>query len=261
MKTREAFGAVLIAVGLLVIGALLVPVADQPAYAAVPTTVPTWPGAISGDAVSMDKGGTFFNGVGIDATEDETALTILTYDDTDALGIDVQNSSGTSVFSVDALGTAVGVGFPQWSTTSFTYTAATGFDNGTVALVPAGELWAIHSVLVDTTENVVCTGDDETLKIGDANDADGFLDLVHADLTTAASEGTGWPAGWSGMLAANVGVYFDEGTTDWANGCFIYDNRAGTVPITITASLGESSGETITAGGFDVFVNYTKIED
>ena len=256
MKTREAFGALVIAVGLLVIGALLMPVADQPAYAAVPTTVPTWPGAISGDAVSMDKGGTFFNGVGIDATEDEAALTILTYDDTDALGIDVQNSSGTSVFSVDALGAAVGVGFPQWATAAFTYTADTGFDAGTVVAVPVGELWGIHSVLVNVTTDVACTGDDSALLLGDATNNIGFMYLADAELQKADTEDTGFAAGWQGMAAATMGPYLDLN-----HNTFVYDNRAGTVPITVTATLSETSGTTITTGEFTVYVNYTKIED
>lgn len=238
--------------------------------AAVPTSIPSNPGIVSGDTVSMNYGGTYRNGIGIDGAEDEHQLHIQSYAANQSNDvIYVENSAGTELMSLEGDGDAVISGTvtalytPIWTSASFTYTAATGFDNGTVVLVPAGQIWAVHSVLAQTTTDVACTGDDETFVVGDATDADGFLSLTHTHLDNAYTASDGFAAGWSGILTDTQGVYLDDwdavlGSSN--TNSFIYDNSAGTVPITMTATLSEGSGESITAGEFTVWVQYSILE-
>lgn len=142
--------------------------------------------------------------------------------------------------------------FPCVVSKSITWTAAAG-GNGTVAIVAAGETWIVHSVLANVTTDFACTGDDVTLDVGDASDADGFLDLADAELQKADTEGTGFSAGWQGMAAGTIGAYLDG-----IDSGFVY--AASTVPITLTYLIDETSGETITTGAATFYVTYTRIE-
>lgn len=141
--------------------------------------------------------------------------------------------------------------FPSVVTKAITYTAAAG-GNGTVAIVAAGETWIVHSVLANVTTDFACTGDDTTLDVGDASDADGYLDLADAELQKADTEGTGFSAGWQGMADGTIGAYLDE-----VDSGFVV--AASSVPVTITYLIDETSGETITTGAATIYVTYTRI--
>ena len=141
--------------------------------------------------------------------------------------------------------------FPSVVAKEVAFTAAAGC-NGTVAIVAAGETWIVHSVLANVTTDFACTGDDATLDVGDASDADGFLDLADAELQKADTEGTGFSAGWQGMATGTIGAYLDG-----VDSGFVY--AATTLPITITYLIDETSGETITTGAATFYVTYTRI--
>ena len=142
--------------------------------------------------------------------------------------------------------------FPSIVTKAITYTAAAG-GTGTVAIVGTGETWIVHSVLANVTTNFACTGDDVTLVVGDASDADGFLVLADAELQAADTEGTGFAAGWQGMADGTIGAYLDE-----VDSGFVYNST--TVPITITYLIDETSGETITTGAATFYLVYTRLD-
>jgi len=135
------------------------------------------------------------------------------------------------------------VGLPSVLSTNIAY----GTLSGAIATVPSGEIWLVHSVLVNVTANFNCTGDDCSLVIGDGNDADGFIVLADAALQAADTEGTGFAAGWQGMTDATVGVYLD--TTDAP---FVYA-AADTIDYLI-------AGTSPAAGTATVYVIYTRIE-
>lgn len=78
--------------------------------------------------------------------------------------------------------------------------------------IAAGETWLIHDVLVNVTSNFNCTGDDCTLQIGNAGDANGYVDLVDAELQAAAADITGGEAGWMGEASDTKGAYLADGT-------------------------------------------------
>ena len=139
------------------------------------------------------------------------------------------------------------LGLPTMATASFTYTAAAG---GTITLATAGasEVWLVHDVRVNVTNNFDATGDDVTLNIGRDEDVDGFCVLVDAELQAADTEGTGWDAGWQCQVAATRGVFID------GTGGYILNGTE-----TIDAVIDETSGETITAGGATVYIYYTRI--
>jgi len=141
--------------------------------------------------------------------------------------------------------------FPSVVTKAITYTAAAG-GTGTVAIVAAGETWIVHSVLANVTTDFACTGNDTTLDVGDASDADGFLDLADAELQKADTEGTGFSAGWQGMAAGTIGAYLDDSDSGFVV-------AATTLPITITYLIDETSGETITTGAATLWVVYTRV--
>lgn len=141
--------------------------------------------------------------------------------------------------------------FPTVLSVPITYTAAAG-GTGTVATVADGEIWIVHRVFVNVTEDFAATGDDATLVIGDGNDADGFLVLADAELQAADTEGTGFAAGWQGMAAATIGAYLDG-----LNG-FIYAPSGAAE--TIDWAVDEGDGETLSAGAATIYVVYTRIQ-
>ena len=151
------------------------------------------------------------------------------------------------------------IGVPTIHSTAITYTAAAG-GSGTVATIGDGEIWLVHDILVQVTEEFTVTDDDdETLIIGDGNDTDGFLTLDHTDLTTTYTEGvTGHAAGWLGKIEANVGVYFDpDGTDGFHNNTFVYapDGSAETIDWELDAGEDDHTG-----GAATIYVIYTRIQ-
>ena len=143
------------------------------------------------------------------------------------------------------------IGVPTIISKDVTYGAATG-SSGVVATIPAGQVWAIHAVFANVTTNFDCTGDDATLIVGDDGDIDGFLVLADAELQTADTEGTGFPAGWQGQTAATLGAYLDAN-----HNAFIY---APSAEQTIDYLVSETSGDTLTAGAATIYVWYTRIK-
>ena len=140
---------------------------------------------------------------------------------------------------------------PSVVSTNIPWTAAAG-GTGTVAIVGANEKWLVHSAIVETNTNFDCTGDDTTLVVGDASDANGLINAADAQLQATFTEATGYPAGWFGLENGSNGAYtVDEGL--WAV-------EASTVPVTITWTLDETSGETITAGAATIYLVYTRLE-
>ncbi len=113
----------------------------------------------------------------------------------------------------------------------------------------------MHDVFVNVTTNFDCTGDDATLVIGDGNDANGFIDLADAELQTSDTEGTGFAAGWQGLVVATQGVYLDDAT---GSDNFIYAPSGAAE--TIDYLIDEGSGETLTAGAATIYVVYTRIQ-
>jgi hypothetical protein len=187
------------------------------------------------------------------------ALVIASGGTLDANGdVDVDGTSNLDEVDIDGVTNLI-VGTEHigtqtiWST-AITWTAAAG-GSGTVATIGDGEIWIVHSVFVNVTTNFDCTGDDTTLVIGDGNDANGFIDLADAELQTTDTEGTGWAAGWQGLVVATQGVYLDEAT---GSNSFIYAPSGSAE--TIDWLLDEGSGESITAGAATIYVVYTRIQ-
>lgn len=122
--------------------------------------------------------------------------------------------------------------------------------NGALWTVGASEKWAVHEVFCNITTNFDCTGDDCALKIGDGNDDDGFLVLADAEMQAADTEGTGFAAGWQGLVTATVGAYLD------AQHSFIYASTD-----TIDIDIRDVSGGTNpTAGAGTCYIRYTRFQ-
>lgn len=140
------------------------------------------------------------------------------------------------------------IGVETHATTAFTYPAAAG---GTVPLftIGAGEEWLVRQVLIEVTTNFDATGDDAVMLIGDGNDNDGFCVLADAELQAAATEGTGWSAGWQCQAAATQGVYID------GRGAFMYDEASTE---TIDAFI-SASGNDLSAGAATAHIWYTRL--
>jgi hypothetical protein len=200
----------------------------------------------SGGEIEFESGGTLDVDGTIDTTGGTLSIGSATASGTLAVtGMTTHTGGETTVVNVE------NIGQPTWLSVPITWTAAAG-GTGTVATIGAGEVWVIHDVLIETTTNFDCTGDDVTLVVGDGNTAAGFLDLADADLQAAVTEGTGFSAGWIGQDDDNAGVYLDE--TEYG---FVYDEASAE---TIDWLLDETSGETITAGAATIYVFYTRIQ-
>jgi len=146
---------------------------------------------------------------------------------------------------------------PSLATSSITYTAAAGV-TGTLFTIGDGEIWIVHGMWVNVTENFDATGDDATLVIGDGNDEDGFCVLADAELQAADTEATGFAAGWQCMAAATRGVYLDEVTTNAFTGGFIYAPSGAAE--TIDYLIDEGDGETLAGGAATIYVLYTRAQ-
>ena len=142
-------------------------------------------------------------------------------------------------------------GVPSVESKDVTYGASTG-STGNIWTCPGTCL--VHSVLVNVTTNFDCTGDDATLVVGDSGDADGYIVLADAEMQAADTEGTGFPAGWQGLTAPTLGVYLDQNNSSFP----VIGTTA--VPYTMTFTVGEASGTSLTAGAATVYVNYTRIK-
>jgi len=126
--------------------------------------------------------------------------------------------------------------------------AVTYQSSGALWTIGDGEIWIVHSVLIDVGTNFDCTGDNCTLQIGDGNDTNGLLDLVDAEMQAADTEGTGFAAGWQGQLAATKGAYLVDSD-------FVYapSGSAETIDIAI-------GGTDPAAGAATVYLIYTRIQ-
>jgi len=161
----------------------------------------------------------------------------------------VVSAGGT--LNVDGVLDAV-VGTEHLGVMSIVTAAVTFESSGALFTVGDGEIWIVHAVLLNVTTNFDCTGDNCTLTIGDGNDADGFLVLADAELQTADTEGTGFAAGWQGLVPATQGVYVDSAA---GSNYFIYapSGSAETVDITI-------GGTSPAAGAATAYIIYTRIQ-
>ena len=224
---------------------------------------------VFGMIVQADEGITNFTGVHIDGTL-ATATPAFMVNADGAGAIAEFRSSGTPVARITSGGISSLVGglsgsagvdgalnvenmvLPSVSTKSFTYTAAAGATyNGFI--FPAGEKILVHSVLVNVTTNFDATGDDATMVVGDANDADGYIVLADAELQAADTEGTGFAAGWQGLAAATLGAYLDLNHNS-------FPVVAPTGGYTITYALDESSGDTLAGGAATIYLIYSRLE-
>lgn len=155
----------------------------------------------------------------------------------------VKNSSGTPVASISNAGALT-----VQSMSGLTSAAITAASNGALWTVPASQVWQVKRVICNITTNFDCTGDDCALKIGDGNDDDGFLVLADAELQAADTEGTGFPAGWQGLVAATIGAYLDPEQS------YIYA-ATDTIDIDIRDV---SAGTDPTAGAGTCYLDYSR---
>lgn len=155
----------------------------------------------------------------------------------------VLDASGTPVASISNAG-ALSVG----SLSAVSSAAIITSTNGALWTVPASQTWVVHRVICNITTNFDCTGDDCALKIGDGNDDDGFLVLADAELQAADTEGTGFAAGWQGLVAATVGAYLDP------EGSYVYA-ATDTIDVDIRDA---SAGTNPTAGAGTCYLDYTR---
>lgn len=139
------------------------------------------------------------------------------------------------------------IALPTVASAAITYASS-----GALFTIADGEIWFIHGVLVRVTTNFDCTGDDCTLTIGDGNDADGFIVLADAEMQAADTEGTGFAAGWQGLVPATQGVYIDAAA---GSTYFVYapSGAAETIDIAI-------GGTSPAAGAGTVYVIYTRVQ-
>lgn len=220
------------------------------------------------DAIYIDANDAVTTGVDIDVGS-VSGLTIdggltnigggtySTADGDNDLGIDGDLEINGAVDVDGVLNLVVGtehIGVPSIVSTAITYTAAAG-GTGTVITVTDGEIWIVHAVLVNVTENFDCTGDDCTLTVGDGNDADGFIVLADTELQAADTEGTGFTAGWQGLVPATQGVYVDAAA---GSNYFIYAPSGADE--TIDWAVDEADGETLAGGAATIYVIYTRIQ-
>lgn len=223
---RAAFAAIVALVLVLGVGWF----ASLPAEAQSSIRRSVWPFAVdtsyTGAALNVDQDGSgsianFSDGGTNEFTIDQTGSTTtnpLTINgSTDAYQLSVvaaatqstppfvvKNASGTPVASISNAGALT-----VQSMSGLSSAAITTASDGAVWTVPASQTWQIKRVICNITTNFDCTGDDCALIIGDGNDTDGFLVLADAELQIADTEGTGFAAGWQGLVAATVGAYLD----------------------------------------------------
>ncbi len=224
-----------------------------------------------------DSGGvfTFADNVIIDGQSDAVQLTVQGYTTQTNAALVVENSSGTDLVTVSNTGLLTAddvtvvddltvtddlivtglinhdvneenIGVMSIMTVSVEYTT-------TAALftVGASEIWIVHDVLVNVTENYDCTGNDCTMEIGDSNVVSGFITLIDAQLQAADTEGTGFEAGWQGMSESTKGAYLDEATNASGHN-FVYSGSE-----TIDLAIG---GTDPVAGEATIWIFYTRVQ-
>lgn len=120
-------------------------------------------------------------------------------------------------------------------------------DTTNVFSIGAGEVWLVHAVYVNVTENYDCTGNDCTWQLGDGGDANGLIDLVDAEVQAAAVDVTGAKAGWMGFMSDTRGAYL-------ADGDFVY---APTAAEGIDFDMG---GTSPAGGAATVYIVYTRLQ-
>jgi hypothetical protein len=260
MKSRIALAVPVATIAALLITAALVagpssatPLNTQPTL--IPTTIPYGIQAPGANAVDINFGGVFRSGIAVELDANEPALVILPYATQTSDLVNVYNTSGTEVLAVESDGELVALGVPRWDSKAITYTAAAG-GSGNAFVFPANQTFIIHDMFFETTTNWTDTsGNDETVKIGDAATAAGYLDLEHNDLLTTVTKPTEVPvAGWSGYDSDELGVYLDA--VEAKNGVIV---TGATVPYTVTYTIA-CSGDDCTAGAGTIYVRYTRIE-
>lgn len=254
----KVIGITLVAVLLLVAVVIVRPVQTQaapPQPTTIPTTIPYGIQAHGANAVDINNGGVYRSGIAIDGDENEKQLIVEGYATQTADLFAVQTYAGSDLFSIeddgaiDSVSNVRNFGLPSLITKSFTYTAAAGATY-TGFVFDAGEKILVHQVLANITTNFDATGDDATLTVGDSSDADGYLVLADAELQTADTEGTGFPAGWQGLVTDTIGVYIEQN-----NGFPVIAPAGG---YTITYTLDETTGDTLAGGAATLYLRYTR---
>lgn len=203
---------------------------------------------------TIDAGGLTITAGGITASGDSTFaddLDVTTDFDVDGdTTLDDLTMGGTITQDIN---TFENVGnLPSIASANITFTSQV--TDTSPFIVSDGEVWIVHDVLVNITANYDCTGSDCVMTIGDANDPNGFIDLVDAEMQAADTEGTGFAAGWQGMATGTRGVYLNEGTTNGAHR-FVYapDGADETIDVLI-------GGTDPAAGAATVYIIYTRIQ-
>lgn len=129
---------------------------------------------------------------------------------------------------------------PTYATAAFTYTSAAG---GTLEpfTVPAGQVWWVHGVGAEVTEDFVAAGDDEGVLIGIDGQLSLFCEIPHARLLT---------------------TYTGVGAEGWA--CPHDDDARRPAVLeaaqTIVVTINEDTGTTLSAGAATVHLLYTRIQ-
>lgn len=222
---------------------------DHDAYIGGVTTAN---GGVVGDVTGAITGDVTGNLTG-DVTGDVTGILTGTVTG-DVTGNLTGNVTGNITGTITTALNLESFGAPSVLQVPITYTAAAG-GTGAAATVTDGEIWFVWGAFVNVTTDFDCTGDDATFVLGDSNDADGFVVLADANLQAAATEQTGSPAGWQGLIAATMGVYLDGAVSSAPQ---IYAPSGG--DITIDWLVDEASGETLTAGAMTIYIIYTRVQ-
>ena len=128
-----------------------------------------------------------------------------------------------------------------------TYTEANDY---TMFVKPADEVWVVHDVWVQVTDDYDVSGDDASVLIGDAGDDDGYCVLADAELQAADTEYTGAVASWQCLTSATTGVYLDEQQLHIVSGA----------RYTVTLDVVEATGATGDAGAMTVYMSYTRLQ-
>ena len=197
-----AVGAVLVAMVLLTLMSPAPP--TELAFAARPTTVPTYVG-VMGDKVSASEGGVFWSGIAIEGNEDEVQFSIIPYANATASVMEIQNSSGTPVWYINTSGNVA--------------TAGTLGVTGNTTL--GGDVTVDDDLIIDPQAGTIAVTDDSTITA---------LGTV-TKLSAAASCGTATiTAGTAGQVlilmgpAANTITITDTGTLKLSGNCALTAN-------------------------------------
>ncbi len=153
--------------------------------------------------------------------------------------------AGTVGSLTQSLNSTENVGSPQ----TVVSTTVTYESSGAIFTIADGEEWIIQGILVKTTTNFDCTGNDCTLIIGDGGDTDGLVVLADAEMQAAAVDVTGGAAGVHGYMSDTLGAYLAD------SGFFMYAPSGADE--TIDIAIG---GTDPAAGQATVYLIYTRIK-